>query len=55
LHDLEIDIGKQWKIERGFQLAIQNLLDIGRIYKILHDQLEDFKTFCRLIIEYLEQ
>jgi uncharacterized protein YutE (UPF0331/DUF86 family) len=111
LHDLEIDIGKQWQIERGLQLAIQNLLDIGshilsalgknnietytdiidklaqekilppdftlkirgmaglrnilvhdyldvdigRIYKIFQDQLEDFKTFCRLIIEYLEQ
>ncbi len=29
LDDLEIDIGKQWQIERGLQLAIQNLLDIG--------------------------
>ncbi len=26
LDDLEIDIGKQWQIERGLQLAIQNLL-----------------------------
>lgn len=111
LDDLEIDIGKQWQIEHGLQLAIQNLLDIGshilsalgknnsetytdiidklaqekilpldftlkirgmaglrnilvhdyldvdvgRIYKIFQDQLEDFKTFCKLIIEYLEQ